>query len=429
MSKQKYFEITANILPYEVIDEGIEVILHRLKTMAGCNAASIYAASHGEKRPFYQSYFPHNSKRNYIILEDGVVYFPTNEDYFKGTIIKPKRTKKGFMKDKDIVQIFIDGCKKFNIHPQVELPHTYIDEERIKNDFPNVVQRNIFNEPFLNFLCWNNDDARNYAAGIAENLVSKYDFDTLMMSFECMHPGRLDLNNFLGVTLGGCFCENCEKRAIKEGLDWKEIKKTVKKFASMYKWYSYHWVFPNTRLSNIIMSALDLKTFLESNTTDVKILLENPLLFEWLKFRTNCITEFHEFLFKRIKAIKPQINIRYNTEMTSKTKKPEATGQSLFNCKEYIDSLRLMDYSEQIGTLKVLENKRKNIFSIKREVGENIPIISAIGVRPNATIDTIRNGIRIAVESGVEGISIGFHDGATFERLKAIKLGLIEAGK
>jgi hypothetical protein len=45
-----------------------------------------------------------------------------------------------------------------------------------------------------------------------------------------------------------------------------------------------------------------------------------------------------------------------------------------------------------------------------------------------ATPDLIREGVRIAVESRMNGITLGHYDGATFPMLRAVRAGLGDAG-
>jgi hypothetical protein len=56
-------------------------------------------------------------------------------------------------------------------------------------------------------------------------------------------------------------------------------------------------------------------------------------------------------------------------------------------------------------------------------------MVSAIAVRPKATPELIREGVKIAVECGMNGITLGHYDGAEFPMLRAIRDGLKDTGK
>jgi hypothetical protein len=50
-----------------------------------------------------------------------------------------------------------------------------------------------------------------------------------------------------------------------------------------------------------------------------------------------------------------------------------------------------------------------------------------VAVRPKSTPELVREGIRIAVSCGVNGISLGHYDGAEFPTLRAVGEGLSAA--
>ena len=57
-------------------------------------------------------------------------------------------------------------------------------------------------------------------------------------------------------------------------------------------------------------------------------------------------------------------------------------------------------------------------------LGEAFPRISAVAVRPKATPELIHQGVHIAMENHVCGLSLGHYDGAEFPLLRAISEGL-----
>lgn len=59
-----------------------------------------------------------------------------------------------------------------------------------------------------------------------------------------------------------------------------------------------------------------------------------------------------------------------------------------------------------------------------KTVGDDMLLLSAIGVRPKGTGELVRQGVVVAAGCGVDGITLGHYEGATFERLRAIREGL-----
>jgi len=56
-------------------------------------------------------------------------------------------------------------------------------------------------------------------------------------------------------------------------------------------------------------------------------------------------------------------------------------------------------------------------------------MLSAIAVRSKATPELVREGVKIAVECGMNGITLGHYDCSEFAHLRAIRDGLKAAGK
>ena len=64
---------------------------------------------------------------------------------------------------------------------------------------------------------------------------------------------------------------------------------------------------------------------------------------------------------------------------------------------------------------------------IHHECGAGIFLPGEFLVRP-ATPELIRQGVGIAVEAKMNGIMLGFYDGADFPNLRAVREGLVGAG-
>jgi hypothetical protein len=103
---------------------------------------------------------------------------------------------------------------------------------------------------------------------------------------------------------------------------------------------------------------------------------------------------------------------------------PSDWGIKLAVMKPHLDSVRIMDYSEQQGTAAAMNGKRQWLTENRQQLGKDFPLLSAIAVRPKATPELIRQGVQIAVECGMDGITLGHYDGAEFPMLRAIREGL-----
>jgi hypothetical protein len=61
-------------------------------------------------------------------------------------------------------------------------------------------------------------------------------------------------------------------------------------------------------------------------------------------------------------------------------------------------------------------------------MGPEFNLVSGVAVRPRATPELIRQGVKIAVETRMNGIMLGFYDSADFPNLRAVRAGLADAG-
>jgi hypothetical protein len=95
--------------------------------------------------------------------------------------------------------------------------------------------------------------------------------------------------------------------------------------------------------------------------------------------------------------------------------------------KPHLDSVRVCDYTEQKGNPALMPEKRAWLSRDRQALGKDFPMVSAVAVRPKATPALIREGVRIAVECGMNGVTLGHYDGAEFSMLRAIREGMTEA--
>lgn len=406
-------EIAASLYPWDIADEGIDRVLDTLQERTYCNSAYLIALMHHEKRPLTDYYYPHNPKRKTYFPEDSRAYWQPDWDHYADSRIKPVVSTRDFLKDKDWLEVLIAATRARGMRTGVEISHTPLDKERAATEFSDCIQQDIFGNRLGQRLCPNSPDARTYIIKLFTD-VARYDVDmiqTCMLLYASGHAnvGNPELNRLMGIFLGGCFCDNCGRAAESKGLDWQAIKRRARQLADVLKGSSpegFHAI-------NLIRG---------SNLTAEAFLMEEPLLYEWLRLRIESVTALFKDIYEAVKAVKPNIDLRYNHH----TFYPEVQGLDLRAMSPYLDSIRSSNYSEQLGKVEEMENKRKMLLNMRRAIGD-LPMNSAIAVRPKATPELVRMGVRISAECGADGISLGHYDGAWYEHLDAIKQGIEEA--
>jgi len=407
------FEATCGIYSQDLADEGVKTVFDNLQKRARLNAVYIMAFSHGpEKRPYYQDVYPHNPKRKTFVIEDCVVYFKAHPEFYENTKIKPKPTQTSFLKGTDWVDVLIAEARKRGMKAQAEFGHHFVSNPM---DYPDCLQKDVYGNPVNPVqVCINNEDVRNYFLGLIEDITTNHDLDMLQPSsiiFRDPKPEVLLKYPFLRAALGGCFCEACEEKARKWGFDWEAIKEAVKKVNEVLRRATPE-------------AAKELKMLEKSLLSPEDLLLEMPDFYSFLQFRFVSVASLLKDEYRVVKKANP------STEMRQNYSDPMRSFVDFKRLKGFVDSVRLMDYSEQFVRINPmsLEAKRTKLIRLRRAIGDKVKMISGIGVRPYATPETVKMGIRIAVETGADGISLGFYDGAALERLDAVGEVLEELG-
>lgn len=372
------FEVSASLYAWDLHDEGIEKILDNLQEMAAVNSVYLIALMHYEKRPLTSPVFPHNPVRKSWQAEDSRIYWhPDMKRYGR---IKPRLSDYDWLNHTDWLKVLVEAARKRGLKTGVELSHTVLDAERANTEFIDCVQRDINGKPRVIWgrgypICLNSPDARQYVLALFSDLAANYDVDYAQTCTLPFMPG--------GVSTGGCFCANCLRAAKDSGFDLEKAKQVLR---------------ANPKAQ--------------------------PELDRWQKFRHDSVARYYRTMHEGIHAIRPRIDLRFNDCFRNLAD----WGVDLRGLKPHLDSVRVMEYSEQKGDPAAMKDKREWLTTERRALGMDFRIVSAIAVRPKATPELIRQGVRIAVECGMDGITLGHYDGAEFAMLRAIREGLKEAG-
>ncbi|MCW5982108.1 MAG: hypothetical protein KIT09_28740 [Bryobacteraceae bacterium] len=437
-ARKRFTEIAASLYAWDLLDEGCEPVLETLGETAHANSAYLVALMHWEKRPLTDFYYPHNPKRKTYFPEDSRAYWRPDPARYRDTKIKPRTSDREELRKTDWLGMLVAAARKAGWKTGAEISHTVLDQERARGELIDTVQRDIWGNPLGQLICVNNPDARNYLMGLFSDLTANYDLDfvqTCLVPFahgrhavsvglggEERQPGTFAFQTWgsragqpvaatLEATLGGCFCPSCERAAAADGLDLKAIRRAMLPVANMID-------HPDPAATH------RLALLYASNITPTALLLRHPEIFEWLRFRCASMTRLFRDVRVALVKIKPQIDLRLNAYIYDA---PEMAGIDFAALREHLGSIRSSNYDEQSGRMERLEHKRQFLLAVRAAAGDDIPFLSAIGIRPKATPELIRAGVRISAECGADGLSLGHYDGAPLRNLEAIGEGLRDA--
>lgn len=422
-------EVAASLYAWDLADEGVEHCLDNLEALAGVNSAYLVGLMHKEKRPLHARFYPHNPVRKYYTPEDSRAYWIPKDSAYPGRI-KPLTSGRDFLAGTDWLDTLTESARNRGMKTGCEISHTIIDANVARTEYPDVLQRDPFGNVVGTFEaieaqralpCLNNPDVREYLVSLVTDLVSNHDVDFIQSCLVMFGSGYSRSNTVHGSAVsagwtalaatatGGCFCSVCESKARDEGLDWDAILAEAQHIAMVIT-------------GRDLEEAHEGQLLREGNYSEGEFLLENEHFASWLLFRRHSIDELFQSIGSAIHSARPGVDFRYNTYMAQ----PELSGLNFKSAFAFVDSVRESDYSDQLGTAEGVAVKRAKLMKARRALSYDKPLIAALGVRPNATPEVLRASIKAAVDSGCDGLSLGHYDGATMERLKAVRDGMRE---
>jgi hypothetical protein len=404
-----FSEVSASLYPWDLADEGVDRILGNLQSMAACNSVYLVALMHEEKRPLTDFFYPHNPVRKTYFPEDSRAYWrPDLTCYGR---IRPRTSDRAFLSGTDWLQVLTDAARARGMKTGVEISHTVLDSERAAQGFPDCIQRDIYGQPIGKLVCPNKGDVQEYVGGLFADVAGNYDIDyvqTCLIPFQHGPRKEQPAATVLASCLGGCWCESCASTAGEDGLDLAAVRDALLPLADMFSRPS-------------LQRSHELALLRANNTSETAVLLEVPELYAWLQFRRRSMTRFFARIHERVHSVRKDVDVRLNAYISEHQ---ELSGIDLRSLRPHLDSIRSSDYSEQSGDMARLEHKRRWLLSVRRAVGDEMPFLSAIGVRPRATPETIRQGVVVSAQCGVDGITLGHYDGAPFSNLRAVREGM-----
>lgn len=375
------FEVAASVYAWELHDEGVERVLDNLQQMAAVNSVYLIGIMHPEDRPFGGDVFPHNPVRKTWRAEDARCYWhPQPTRYGR---VKPRLSDHAWLNETDWLRVLVDATRKRGLKVGLELSHALIDRERMEGELADLATRDVRREvpkvgriKWLTPPCPNHPATREYLAALASDSIANYGIDYLQSCIMLFDPATPDIG-------GGCFCEHCHAAAPAFGFDLAKIQAAL-----------------------LVDPRDDWATA------------------GWNGFRFASVARAYREIHDVAHRLKPSVDLRYNLHSRSYP----LYGINLPLLRPHLDSVRVSDYTEQEGDPALMARKHGWFASARQQLGASMPLLSTLGVRLKATPALIREGVRIAVEAGADGLSLGHYDGASFPVLRAVREGLMEAG-
>ncbi|NIP25401.1 MAG: family 10 glycosylhydrolase [Phycisphaerae bacterium] len=375
------FEVGTQLRPWTIYDEGMNNILDNVQSMAGVNNIYLIVVMHQEHRPFQAPEFPHNPARDSFEAEDSrLSFFPDMKRYGK---IKPLLSDYDWIRKTDWLRLVVDACRARGLGVGAEVSHFPIPKQLIRAN-PDWQQRKINGRPWSKVrFCPNHPDTRQYVIALFSDIAANYDVDYIQTCQYLFNDKDIDEG-------GTCFCRHCIAEAKRTGFDLEAAIPVLKKNK-------------NAR----------------------------PQRDKWLEFRRNSTTGLYRRISEEIKKVNPKCHLRLNDVFAWSGKDAISFGLDIRAIAPYLGSVVNQDHQEQKGRPDETFALRKHWLQTNRNlIGPDIPLLSGIATRMNASPELIRAGIKVALEhpAKVNGLALKHYDGASFSLLRAFKQGMIEAG-
>ena len=374
------FEVAASLYAWELHDEGVETILDNLQRMAAVNSVYLIALMHPEPRPHRSERFPHNPTREKLMPEDAALYW--QPDAARYGRIRPFVSAQPWLAQTDWLQTLAAAARRRGLRVGVEVSHSLVPEWFLaRPENADLLQLDLHGRPAgmywsARFPCLNHPDVQHFVAATFADLAAGRDMDFVQTCMLLFAQNELPQ--------AGCFCASCARRAKSEGIDFDALVAALRKDPKSA---------PHER--------------------------------EWRDFRRRAALDTYRRIQTATKAANPRVEFRLNHH----SRIGDAWDDELLAAvTPYVDSIRISDYAEQEPhSAERFARKEKWLADTRTIAGPAMPILSAIGVRPEATPRSIGSGIDQAVRLGAQGISLGHYDGAIFSSLRAVRSGLVAA--
>lgn len=424
------WEVGASIYPWDMHDEGTETVLDNLQQLSCVNSVYLIGLMHSERHPWPTTdVFPRNPMRSSYVTEDSAVYWtPDPARYGR---IKPTPTRADFLKDVDWLEMLTRAARRRGLRTGLEITHTVLDRETLRRDVADCRQLDIFGGALsqthvegIDAICLNHPDIQEYILNLYSETIANYDIDYIQ---NCIMPFPMPARYLLAEhesdnhplawvrqvpALSGCFCRSCHDAAAVEGLDLGRIRDVLLRIAKSLQ-------------RPTESQERDERLLLDSNMTTMALLVETPELFDWIRFKCLSLTKLYGRINERAHQTRESIDNRLDLYVTSHQ---EYAGLSPRALRGSFNSVRVCCYAENVGGSSTMDGKRRVLNAARRAFGRDKHMNSAIGVLQGATAESVTQGVLVAGECGMDGITLGHYDGATFEMLAAVKDGLRRLG-
>ncbi|MGQ9651853.1 MAG: hypothetical protein ACUVXJ_17250 [Phycisphaerae bacterium] len=213
------FEVNIWAYPWDLVDEGIDQALDRLKGEAAVTGVSLAVTYHS-----IEQLRPHPEVNPRTFRSPGGAQFQPVSEFYAATRLRPVVAP--WLKKSNPLAAISQCCEKrgLKLRAWIVCCHGSATVAR----YPTFAMKDVFGDSSVNWLCPVNPDVREYLRALVKDLTTHYLFDTIELERPSF-PEKLHshAHHKTGVVLGPvgeflynlCFCESCRQAAKRDGVN------------------------------------------------------------------------------------------------------------------------------------------------------------------------------------------------------------------
>ncbi len=313
------------------VDEGVEQVLDILQERARVNALWLAGFTFGRGiagRQVPGQPLPDHGKLEYDLDFHGGHFSKVNHQYYKDTGVDPKVLRAPDHGDWDFFGAVLPAAKKRSMKTVSWI------EDSFRSDIPGIEKLQCVDLQGANTgrLCHNNPYHRNLLLGITEDFLRSYNLDGIMYGSE--RQGAF--SNALGARHGGrdqdpkrveCFCQHCQEKAKKLGIDFVRVKTAFQELAIF------------------VEAGRSRRRPVDGYHVNLwRLMLKYPELIAWEHFFHDSLREIYRLLNEKVKSIRPNawfgLHIWHNNSFNPIYR----AEQDLSELTKYTDFLKMVMY-------------------------------------------------------------------------------------
>ena len=311
------FSVSTPAFPWDLLDEGPAAFLDGAIEHIGANAVFSPICYYWEEASafWWGGVMPHNKRIRRYFPEDGRFFVTPDMSCYDQTRIKPDRTKDPLLADFESLAVLSEECHKRGMDFSVWFPA--FKNPHLARKYPDCTPMDIFGGRQKHGLCPNHPDVIGYVLGTIRHIVRHYGVSSIGLDkwgIEYWAGGCCGEGWYTNINGGQewapdidpqflllqtpCFCEHCAEQAGKWNYDWDRIRARIQVLADGC-----------VKRDASVTLRLSQKGFFKGEAGLARLLLEEPEVYQWCRFKIQTMTEAARRVKELLKAEAPQVTV------------------------------------------------------------------------------------------------------------------------